>query len=167
MSWNPKINVIDLTQVAANIFAFIQANQTDALFWANGGAGLADIAKFYKSEPGRIITTFPCLMLLTKEMAEDMGDTPAAKVELTFELALSGANTDELVERSVRYDLAVRSMLANIPEMTLTANSKTDAKAYIDSLQSRYAIAGGTASAFIDAIRIIATYDLTGQLLEN
>jgi hypothetical protein len=52
MAYSPQINVVDATQFKDNLIAHFQANQADALIWANGGRILQEIRNFYKSPPG-------------------------------------------------------------------------------------------------------------------
>src|SRR3954470_13382744 len=98
MVWTPKANVIDLTQVADNLLGYIEANQTDALIWANGGTGLDDFAKFYTNAVGRLQTQFPSLMILTQRAEADLsGEILLSGLEITLEGTIAGKDTDSLV----------------------------------------------------------------------
>jgi len=132
MVWNPSKQVIDVSPVVTNLLAYIASNQTDALIWANGGAGLADFAKFYPSASGRLGSIFPHLMVIDQEdEGEDAetenGDVLLTGLRLRLEGAVTGADADELAVTAKIYDTAVKSMLVNIPGATLTGSQATNA----------------------------------------
>lgn len=128
MTWAPKNKVVDLTTVVDNLLGYIDANQSDAHKWANGGAAMPDYKKLYPNASGRLAAIFPQLLVLNQEhSAEDSetadGDLLIIRVALTLEGTMTGPNEDELVLTAKKYALALESMLANVNSASLTANA--------------------------------------------
>jgi hypothetical protein len=127
MAWDPQLNVIDLTPVIDNLLGYIRDNQSDALFWANGGAGLDDFQGIYPNASGWLSSLYPYVLVLVQEdEGETEGDTLlSTTLRLRLEVAVTGTK-DDLSGKAKRYDMALRSMLINIPGDTLTADMKTN-----------------------------------------
>jgi hypothetical protein len=135
MVWSPKLNVVDLTLTVDNLLAFIEANQTEALSWANGGPGLADFAAIYPNTIGWLKSKFPSLLVLGQADEGDGGNEGSlveTRLGLRFETAVMGT-PDELPILTKKYDLALRSMLVNVPSATLIAGSATITRAYVSA----------------------------------
>jgi hypothetical protein len=124
MTWEPELNVVDLTPVVDNLLGYIEDNQTDALEWASAG-GLAPLTT-YKNAAGRLSTIYPQLIVLTQTDSGEVGTDSLASTEfvLRIETAVMGT-ADELPTVTKQYDLAIRSMLVNVPSEMLCAGMKT------------------------------------------
>ena len=93
--WNPQFKVIDTRFLGQNILDYIETNQEDALTWANGGAGLDPLAKFYTNAAGRLQTIFPSLMILAQTNETDL--TKAWKSDLMRASRRDDAKLDAIV----------------------------------------------------------------------
>lgn len=167
MAWTPTKNVVDLTKIVDNLLNYIEDEQTDALTWANGGtSGLDDFASFYTNASGRLYTKFPSLMVLGQqddgeEAETDEGDVLVTTLDLIMEVTLSGPNADDLVLTTKVYDLALKSMLANIPAATLTADSKVATHAVIIQLGTKFDVLNKlSAKVFIQVFQTEVIYKL-------
>jgi TRAP-type mannitol/chloroaromatic compound transport system substrate-binding protein len=139
MTWAPTKQTVDLTQIVDNLLAYIDAQDADALEWANGDPGLAEFAGLYSNATGRVQTKFPQMVVLTQTIETDLaGDILIAGYQLVLETAVTGANADELATNTKIYGKAVESMLSNIPSATLTANSSPAITATLFELETRY-----------------------------
>lgn len=141
MSWTPAQNVIDFTAVIDNLLGYIEANDADALAWANGGEPLEEFAEFYSSITGRIATKFPQLIVLSQahsveEGETDNGEVLVVKLPLVFEGAIKGRNAEEACNTAKRYSYALESMLVNIPSLSLTGDA--DITASLTEYATRY-----------------------------
>jgi hypothetical protein len=164
MVWAPRANVIDLTQIADNLLAYIADNQTDALIWANGGTGLDDFAKFYTNAVGRLQTQFPSLMILTQRAEPDLsGEILLSRLEVTLEGTIAGNETDTLVRDAKIYAKAVESMIMNIPPETLTANSDPEMHAAFIEQLSVLDILRPHSSGFMQIFQTQCVYRLTAD----
>lgn len=123
MAWTPQINVFDETPVKDNLNAFIQANQTEALKWANGGTSLPPITVFNRSV--RLTTQFPALTWLQTSHDANYGDGGLLLIEFEalIEVAIIHGNMDTAADRIVRYAMALESMVVNLPETTFKQGS--------------------------------------------
>lgn len=165
MAWQPTIQVFDETQIKRNLIDYLDANQVNALVWANGGSALPSIKKFHKSP--RLVTVFPALTFLQSEhRANDAeGDVLIVDYALLLELAIVHGNQDELASRSNAYSMALESMLANIPATTFFANSIIQAQQFIFAgLQVQYDIQGKYKNQFIEVLQIRVGWQITASL---
>lgn len=163
MTWAPDYKVIDLSQIADNLLGYIEAQQIDALEWANGGSGLPEFAKFYTNSSGRLQTIFPSLMILTQETGTDLaGDILQGGLKLTLEATISGPNTDELVANTKLYAKALESMLANIPAETFTAGSDPAMHSALMEIETRLDVVRSIVgvSGFVQVFQIQCLYKL-------
>lgn len=163
MAWTPPTNVIDLSQIADNLLGYIEANQEDALEWANSGPGLNPFAKLYTNASGRLQTIFPSLMILSQTCETDLsGSTLIAGLELALEGTIGGPNADELVADTKKYAKAMESMLANIPSADLTANSDPAMTAELFEIETRLDILRGQArpTAFLQIFQTRCVFRL-------
>lgn len=127
MAWTPQRQVIDVSPAKDALLSFIEANNTDALDWANNGPGLAPFAAVYPNASSRLRTLFPSIALIAWGFGNtDESDEAAdAILSLRFEVEITGT-ADTLPGLVEKYDLAVRSMLVNAPLMSnLTQGSKS------------------------------------------
>src|SRR4051812_27600224 len=116
-AWDPQVNVFDESIIVSNISTWLQANQIEALKWANGGVALPSIKNFYVSP--RTVTDFPTLSFLQSSHDSDwVNDILEIKLELMIEIALIHGNRDTAAAYVKRYAMAIESMLANMPETT-------------------------------------------------
>jgi len=164
MAWNPSTNIIDVTKITDNLFDYLEANQVDALEWANPDSSLKPIQKFYRSAVGRIMTIFPCLMLLDKANATDNSqDVLEGRFRLQFEGVIKGGDTEELVKNATFYAAALESMLAEVPSEVLTVGAKQITFARNDSLETEYDVISrnpGKANIYFQVFRTEVTYAL-------
>jgi hypothetical protein len=158
MTWTPQYKVIDQRLLAQNLLAYMEANQTDALTWANDGPGLSDFQKFYTNASGRLQTIFPCLMVLGQQVETGLEDSLQADFRLVLEGAVSGSDTDELVASAKVYAMAVESMAVNIPSTTLMANAKHYHSAYVTELNTVQDVVNRITSGFLQVFRTTITY---------
>lgn len=127
MAWTPKEQVLDLTPIIDNLLGYIEANDADALAWANGGDAMDEFAGLYPNASGRLATKFPQLIVLDQEIrvqiggSENEGDILIGTLALTLEGAVMGKDVDPLVQDAKVRAKAVESMLMNIPLATLAA----------------------------------------------
>lgn len=166
MAWTPAAKIIDLVPVADNLLAYIQANQTDALEWANGGPGLNDFAKLYTNASGRLQTMFPSLMILAQAEEPDIaGEVLLSGLQLTLEGTISGGDADQLVLDTKKYAKAVASMLMNIPSASLMAGTDDVTHSQIHELETKYDILRGQqgSTAFLQIFQIRCLYALVGR----
>lgn len=164
MAWNPEINTLDESPVIDNLLAFILANQTEALAWANGGAGLEDFKELYSSANGRLGSRFPHLMIVNAASAENNQETTANVFQILIEGALTGPNADAVTTKEYLYAKAVKSMLANVPVATLFATAEIVPTGFFSGIEVSYdtigSAAGGGRQAFLQVFQIRATYTL-------
>jgi hypothetical protein len=164
MPWTPTKQVIDLSPVVDNLLGYFEANDADALAWANGGDALPEFEKFYSNASGRLQTIFPSLMVLSQESETDLaGEVNVAGLQLTLEATITGSNADQLVADSKKYARAVESMLANIPSATLTDGCSPDHQSHLFEIETRLDILRGQAnpSAFLQIFQTRCVYRLT------
>lgn len=166
MAWAPNINVFDERPIKNNLIGYFDAQQADALVWANEGTALPVIKKFHRSP--RLVTVFPALTFLQSEhRANDSeGDTLDVNFALLLELAIVHGDQDELAHRSNVYSMALESMLANIPATTFFADSIIQAQQFIFAgIQVQYDIQGKYKNQFIDVLQIRTGWQITANLL--
>jgi hypothetical protein len=123
MAWTPTIKVFDETPIKNNLIGYIQANQVEALKWANAGVALPSISTFHRSN--RLVTQFPALTFLQTSHDASYGEGGILMIdfEANMELAIIHGNMDTAADRVVRYAMALESMLANLPETTFRQGS--------------------------------------------
>jgi hypothetical protein len=158
MAWTPQYKVIDQRLLAENLLAYMETNQTDALTWANEGAGLSDFQRFYTNASGRLQTISPCLMILGQQVETNLEDSLQSDFRLVLEGAVSGPDTDELVANAKRYAMAVESMAVNIPSATLVANSLHYHNAYVTELNTVQDVVTRISSGFLQVFRTTVNY---------
>lgn len=139
MPWTPTKQVIDLTKLADNLLAYIEAQDAAALTWANGGTALPEFAATYSNATGRLQTIFPSVLILNQQVETDLtGDVLLGGWEVTLEVAISGADADTLATTTKKYGKAIESILSNIPSATLTSGSSPAITAALFELRTLY-----------------------------
>lgn len=121
MVWQPQRKIVDTRFIARNILAYIAANQTDALFWANdNAAGLKNFKQFSESAANRAAPVFPSLAVVSDSNATTFdSDLLASRYAITFE-AMIGSDSpilSPLIARKMK--TALESLLLNIPTANL------------------------------------------------
>lgn len=162
MAWNPQINTIDARAFGDNIFDFIKANQSDALKWANGGASLPVIRSFYTSPT--LVKVFPSLTILQAETRGTFtGEIIDGVYSVVLETAIQHGKQDILTEISKKYDLAIRSMLANLPETTFAENSYIEISATVDEISSSFDVLGKSSNQFLQVFQTRAEWAIEAR----
>lgn len=170
MTWNPKNNSIDVSKIIDNLFAFLEAEQTEALAFIKGADSidLPDWKKFYKSSAGRITTIFPLLMLIKREAATDFSsDVLSVGLRLTFEALIQGGNKDLIVLQADKYAAALESMLINVPPEVLTANVFNIVDSIESEIETEFDFLRGNRAnkptTFLQGFQTQITYILKGE----
>jgi len=127
MAWTDQIEmqVFDPRNIAANLFAWFEANQADALAWANNDAlpVLPPVLDFFLNE--RSATRFPVCQLGRVQYQTETGeDISRVEIALQYEIALVHGQQNWLASAAPRYAMAFESMAKNIPKTSLENNSK-------------------------------------------
>lgn len=161
MAWDPDIAVFDERYLNDNLIAFLEANQTDALYWANENAGgLPDIREFYKSP--RTVKLFPAFTIINSDHTAEFEDILSVELNMVFEFALVHGNQDTLTDRSKKYMMAIESMLSNLPKTTFTTDSYIVVNATLNGLETVYDVQGQVkANQFIQVSQMRAQWALT------
>ncbi len=164
MAWNPQTNIIDVTKITDNLFDYLEANQVDALEWANPDSSLQPIKKFYRSAVGRIMSVFPCLMLIEKANATDnSSDVLEGRFRLQFEGVIQGGDSEQLVKDATVYAAALESMISEVPSDVLCAGAKQTLFAFSNSFETEYdaiSRSPGKANIYFQVFRTEVTYAL-------
>ena len=128
MPWEPNLKSTGRHFIAANLLAYIRANQTAALLWAKTELAYAgtvpDFAHVFNSSAGRVVTVWPNLMLVRAGTvtAEPDDDYSTRQVhDFGFEMAIADGDPDNLTHLVEVYTVAADSMLRNVPHATLAA----------------------------------------------
>lgn len=154
--WQPAVNVFDERQVKDNLIAYFQANQADALAWANEGNNLQAIKDFHRSP--RLVSVFPALTFIQTNHRSTFDDVLGIDLEILFEAALVNGNQDVLSDISSKYSMALESMLSNMPETTFNEGSIINTKAYLVSLNTVFDVQGKFKSQFIQVFQTLALW---------
>lgn len=165
MAWTPTIAVIDDRFFAKNALDYIAANQRDALTWANGGSSALKVFKSLFLSP-RLVQVFPSLTVIGQE--HQTAVSPEETLQIDFSLTLEGAiqhgKEEYLAENSPKYNLAIQSMLANIPKTTLTQNSIITLEAVIFDQQTSYFPLAETRSQFLQVFQTRTTWRMESSI---
>ena len=161
MAWDPDISVFDERALNDNIIAYLEANQTDALYWANGNAGgLPDIRAFHKSP--RLVKVFPAFTIINSDHVTEYEDILNIELNMVFELAVVHGDQDTLTDRSKKYVMAVESMITNLPKTTFNTDSYIVVNATLNGLESVYDVQGQVkTNQFIQVSQTRAQWALT------
>jgi hypothetical protein len=133
------------------------------------GIDLDDYQRLYPNAAGRLGSIFPQFIVLNQEFTEDEGETEGgdilvSKLALTLEVAVTGPDADRLVLATKAHDLALRSMLKNIPSATLTGDSNQTIHGDCTALQTVFDVLSGTGgkrgSSFMQLFQVKVEYQL-------
>lgn len=165
MAWTPKINVIDARKLDANILAFIEANQVEAMIWANGGIVLKVFQQLSNSIANRSKPIYPSLAIFSESTATQFdGDILRCVYQLRIESVIYSNVAAEAAGLSKIYGHALESMLGNVTGAVLTggAASMTASLERLDTNYTDLKWTKGT-SNFYREIETRATYSIQGQ----
>ena len=124
MAWTPTLNAVDTAQIEKNIFAYIADNQVDALEWANNGDSLKNFVFLEEAIADPDTVKFPSLAVVdSSETISFDEEVNEVIFEIGFESIIYHADASRVPLLMRKYGTALKSMLANIPAATLTANS--------------------------------------------
>lgn len=152
MAWTPHINVFDERSIKYNLIGYFEANQSDALIWANDGTALPVIQKFHKSP--QLVTVFPALTFLQSENQVDFEDILTVDFAMLIEFAHIGGKQDEVADRSPKYAMALNSLLTNVPETTFLQDSIIGGSSVITGIQTQFDVQGKYKNQFIDVFQV-------------
>lgn len=123
MVWSPTIAVTESRAIAENLLTFFEANQADAILWANGSA-LRPIQRFENSVANRNLPVYPAVTFIqdVDETVYDE-DIEASIYTVNFLLMVTGPVPATVVSEARKYTKALESMIVNCPAATLGANT--------------------------------------------
>lgn len=154
MPWNPNLAATDISLIWPNLRAWIEANQVDALSWANGGAGLDPFAQIYNSAAGRAHTVWPDLMVTGDAAKTDYGDEGLmVSYGLALVMRLVDPDPDVLIAKGKKYLRAVESMIVNCPVATLL-NGVDAEQATLLEVEVEPSILGESESVYLQVTRL-------------
>lgn len=158
-AWDPQVQVLDETQIKDNLTAYIEANQVEALKWANGGAsGLPAIRDFHKSP--RLVTVFPALTWLQTSHKSKWEDVLEIDFSIVLEVAIVHGNKDTLAARAPKYSMAIESMLVNVPETTFNQDSIIDITSTGMAVETTFDVQGKYKNQFIEVFQTRANWHI-------
>jgi hypothetical protein len=165
MAYSPQINVVDATQFKDNLIAHFQANQADALIWANGGRILQEIRNFYKSP--RLVTVFPALTFIQISHESKYENILEIDLSVLIEVAIIHGNKDTLSDRSLKYSMAIESMLANVPETTLNQNSIIEIESTNMGLKTTFDVQAKFKTQYIEVFQTLANWHIEASAFSS
>lgn len=158
MAWDPDINVLDETNFKTNVTTFLEDNQADALAWASSDADPLPLIREFHRSP-RKVTLFPTLTWLqTSHTSAFPEDSLIVSFDIVLEVVLLHGKPDVLADRAPRYSMALESMIANLPETTLNANSIITIESTRMNLDTVFDIQRELKSEFIQAFQTKASW---------
>ena len=165
MAWNPQIQVFDERAIKDNVFGYVRGAQTEALYWANGGAaGLPTIRDFHKSP--RLTTIFPALTLLQTRHTSKYATSDVLEIQFSilFEMAIVHGNKDILSDRATKYSMALESMIANMPETTLNQNSIIGITSTRMDFETTFEVQGKYKTQYIEVFQTLAKWEFDASI---
>lgn len=144
MAWTPTIKVIDTSVIVPNLITYIKANQTEALSWVNDGAGLRDFKTISDSIADRSKPIFPRLSVQSSGGKTTGNDLLITGYAISFEAVLNSDNDATIADTARKYDVALSSMISNIPATTLTSGADNTLNATLFSYESQLEELGHT-----------------------
>lgn len=124
MVWMPAFTIITARAIAENLLTYFEANQADALAWANGGTALRPFQRIENSVGNRNSPVFPAIMFADDNTETDYaGSYPIGGYAVTFEVMIQNADPNNAVIEARKYEKALLSMVRNCPQATFTANT--------------------------------------------
>mgnify|MGYP003390278047 CR=1 FL=1 len=159
MPWTPEISVFDERSVKDNLIDYFEANQADALLWANGGVTpLQSIRDFHKSP--RLTSIFPALTFLQTEHKAIFNDILIVTFSLVLEVALIHGNQDTLTDMGPIYAMALESMLTNVPETTFNQDSIIQVNSTIGGYETSFDVQGKLKNKYIQIFQTRASWQI-------
>jgi hypothetical protein len=124
MSWEPRFDFLPQTRFRANVKAFVEENIEAALRWAEAQAGwegeeLPAFAGVYNSRAVREEHPVLNLLPLGSDPEETDDEDWEERKRLLVEVENFGRDPDDLFAELEIYNLALRSLLTEMPEARL------------------------------------------------
>lgn len=168
MTWQPRISVFDERGAKDALIKFFKANQAAALLWANDGAALPPIAKFFK-QTSVVASAFPSLMFnRTSHNWRTEGDLLIVNFAVEMEIAIIHGKQDYLSDVSPKYQMAIESMLANLPNETFAENSKIDLDCKLIEMETVSDVQGKMKKGgYIQIFTTSAQWEINASLYSN
>lgn len=127
MPWIPTYSVINSRAIAENLLTYFEANQVDALNWANSGTDLKAFQRIEDSVDNLDEPFFPAIMFSQDNDAAIYTETlPAGTYAVMFELMVTDPDPNDVITKARKYEKAVKSMVRNCPQATYAANTAID-----------------------------------------
>lgn len=166
MAWTPTYKVIQARQTVPNLFTYFETNQADALLWAHGSA-LIPFQEFSDGVQNRAFPIFPSIAF-KRDSSRTVGDGEVLQVEysVVFEMVIENATPGAAVAQARSYLTAIQSMMANIPDATLLANTDANAVTTIEIADNFEEVKSIENKTFFQEFEVGATFVLTGSMFE-
>lgn len=166
-AWTPQIQVFDESHIRDLLTAYVQANQTEALIWANNqrGQGLPGFTNFFRSP--RLVTKFPSWTFISSDHTAKWNEILTVDYSLLIECALIHGDRDEAARQAVVYAAAVESMLVNVPETTFSAESKIPITSTGMAVETKHAVQGQYKNGFIEIFQTTVKWEIEASAFET
>jgi hypothetical protein len=165
MAWEPTHEVLNCSAMVDNLMAYFNTNQAEALAWANGGTALLLFKSIADAlaDPNKPI--FPALQFAEDNDATDhSGDgLLQGAYSVMFEGMVRNETAALAIAQGRKYRLAVASMLRNIPDASLIANTGAT-QVILQSIETGYdpIKTNDTQNDFLQVFQVRATYLVVG-----
>lgn len=168
MAWTPTHSVINARAIAENLLAYFEANQAEALEWANGSP-MKSFQRIENSVGNINLPVYPAIMFSDDADRVDYADELAVGAyELMFEVMVTHPNPNTATTLAIKYAMALASMIRNCPQATYTANSGALASGAVLSLLEigfETIKTNDQHNDFLQQFQMKATYTLTASAL--
>lgn len=168
MAWTPANSVINARAIAENLLTYFEANQVDALSWANGGTGLLPFQRFENSVGNRNSPLFPAILFSDDNDAVDYAQTaPIGAYSVLFLVLIENQDANTAVTQARKYAVAIASMIRNCPPSTYAAGTGANANSStIQSMEIGFddIKANDEQNDFLQQFEIRITYQLHGGI---
>ena len=166
MVYTPTINVLDATQIRANLISHFRDNQVEVLTWANGGTSLPPIKDFHISP--RLVTIFPALTFLQIDHKTKWDENILLiDFSIVLETAIIHGNKDTLADRGPKYSMAIESMLANVPETTFNQDSIIEITSTGMGIETTFDVQGKYKTQYIEVFQTRANWQIEASAFAN
>lgn len=169
MAWTPAHAIINARAIASNLLTYFEANQVEALTWANGGTALKSFQRIENSIGNMNEPLYPAIMFSQDNDAADYTEElVAGGYTVTFELMVTNSDPNTAVSQARVYEAAVKSMIRNCPQATYTANTGALASgAVLRSIEAGFdpIKSNDQRNDFLQQFQIRTTYTLTASAL--
>jgi hypothetical protein len=123
MPWTPTLAVINSRAIAENLLTFFEANQVDAILWANGSA-LKPFQRFENSRANLDLPAYPAILFSDDNDQTSHGDDLlTAGYSALFLVMVQNPVPATAVLQARMYAKAIMSMIANCTGSSLEANT--------------------------------------------